>query len=227
VNTGIANAAIISVLYTFLIFMIAWHAHCRKEAGRSIVSSPYVYTLSIAVYCTSWTYYGSVGKAANTGLDFIMIYFGPTLTVFLWFFVLRRIIRISKENNITSITDFISLRYGKSLWLGAIITLIVLLGVMPYIALQIKAVSTSFYLICGLGTDSISLPYGMSDFNVPIGLLLSLIIAVFSVVFGARRLVSSERHEGLIAAVAFESVVKLISLLLVGIFVTYYLFNGY
>lgn len=224
---GITNTAIISVLYTALIFMIAWYAHCRKESGRSIVGSPYIYTLSIAVYCTSWTFYGSVGKAASTGLDFIMIYLGPTLTVFLWFFLLRRIIRISKENNITNITDFISLRYGKSLWLGAITTLLVLLGIMPYIALQIKAVSVSFYLISGFGTDNIHIPHGPSEIELPTGLLLTIILAVFSVVFGARRLQSSERHEGLIAAVSFESLIKLLSLILVGIYVSYYLFNGF
>ena len=122
-SSGFASAAYISLLYTLLIFLIAWYAHHRKIIGRSIVGNPYVYTLSIAVYCTTWTFYGSVGRAATTGIDFLLIYLGPTLTAFSWFFVLRRIIQISKENNITSIADFISLRYGKSLWLGALVTL--------------------------------------------------------------------------------------------------------
>ena len=226
-NTGLASAALISLLYTLLIFLIAWYAHNRKTIGRSIVGNPYVYTLSIAVYCTSWTFYGSVGKAATTGIDFLMIYLGPSLTAFSWFFLLRRIIQISKENNITSIADFISLRYGKSLWLGALVTLIAILGIMPYIALQIKAVSTSFYLISGFRGDSIHIPHGSSELTVPSGLLLALILSIFSVIFGARRLVSSERHEGLVAAVAFESLVKLVSILGVGIFVTYQLFNGF
>ncbi|WP_304598780.1 GAF domain-containing protein [Geobacter sp. FeAm09] len=226
-SSGFAHAAIISTLYTALIFLIAWHAHRRMGAGRSIVGNPYVYSLSIAVYCTSWTFYGSVGKAATTGLDFLMIYVGPSLTAFSWFFLLRRIVQISKENNITSIADFISLRYGKSLWLGALVTLISALGVMPYIALQIKAVSTSFYLISGFRANSIHLPHGGADLAVPTGLLLTIILSIFSIIFGARRLVSSERHEGLIAAVAFESLVKLVSLLGVGIFVTYYLFDGF
>lgn len=226
-NSGFAHAATISTLYTALIFLIAWYAHHRKETGRSIIDNPYVYSLSIAVYCTSWTFYGSVGKAATTGLDFLMIYVGPSLTAFSWFFLLRRIVKISKENNITSIADFISLRYGKSLWLGALVTLISILGIMPYIALQIRAVSTSFYLISGFQADSISIPHGGTELTMPTGLLLALILSVFSIIFGARRLVSSERHEGLIAAVAFESVVKLISLLGVGIFVTYYLYDGF
>ncbi|MDA8429223.1 MAG: SpoIIE family protein phosphatase [Geobacteraceae bacterium] len=226
-NSGFASAALIALLYTLLIFLIAWYAHHRKTIGRSIVGNPYVYTLSIAVYCTSWTFYGSVGKAATTGIDFLMIYLGPSLTAFSWFFLLRRIIQISKENNITSIADFISLRYGKSLWLGALVTLIAILGIMPYIALQIKAVSTSFYLISGFQGDSFHIPHGGSDLNVPSGLLLALILSLFGVMFGARRLVSSERHEGLIAAVAFESLVKLISILGVGAFVTYRLFDGF
>lgn len=226
-TTGLAHAALISILYTLLIFLIAWYAHYRKETGRSIVGNPYIYTLSIAVYCTSWTFYGSVGKAATTGLDFLLIYLGPSLTAFSWVFLLRRIIRISKDNNITSIADFISLRYGKSLWLGAIVTLIAIFGILPYIALQIKAVSTSFYLISGYTVDNIQIPHGTSRITLPSGLLLALILSVFSVIFGARRLVSSERHEGLIAAVAFESLVKLVSLLGVGIFVTYFLFDGF
>lgn len=226
-KTGLATAALISLLYTTLIFLIAWYAHHRKVTGRSIVGNPYVYTLSIAVYCTSWTFYGSVGKAATTGIDFLMIYLGPSLTAFSWFFLLRRIIQISKENNITSIADFISLRYGKSLWLGALVTLIAILGIMPYIALQIKAVSTSFYLISGFQGDSIHIPHGGSELTVPSGFLLALILSVFSVIFGARRLVSSERHEGLVAAIAFESLVKLVSILGVGIFVTYQLFDGF
>ncbi|MBK5276134.1 MAG: SpoIIE family protein phosphatase [Desulfuromonadales bacterium] len=196
-------------------------------SGRSIVGNPYIYSLSIAVYCTSWTFYGSVGKAATTGIDFLMIYLGPSLTAFSWFFILRRMVQISKENNITSIADFISLRYGKSAWLGALVTLIAILGIMPYIALQIKAVSTSFYLISGFQGNSFRIPHGDSELSVPSGFLLAVILSVFSVIFGARRLVSSERHEGLVAAVAFESLVKLASILGVGIFVTYQLFDGF
>ncbi|HEY3307411.1 MAG TPA: SpoIIE family protein phosphatase [Desulfuromonadaceae bacterium] len=224
---GLLPAALISLLYALLIFLIAWYAHYRKEAGRSIIANPYVYSLSIAVYCTTWTFYGSVGKAATTGIDFVMIYLGPSLTAFAWFFLLRRIIQISKENNITSIADFISLRYGKSHWLGALVTLISILGVMPYIALQIKAVSTSFYLISGLQKESITIPHTDTELFIPTGLLLALILSIFGVIFGARRLVSSERHEGLVAAVAFESLVKLVSMFAVGIFVTYQLFNGF
>lgn len=226
-NSSFAPAATISLLYTAIIFLVAWYAHRRKLAGRSIVTNPVIYSLSIAVYCTSWTFYGSVGKAATTGIDFLMIYLGPSLTAFAWMFVLRRIVTISKENNVTSIADFISLRYGKSTWLGALVTIIAILGIMPYIALQIKAVSTTFYLISGFQDNGILIPHGNHELTLPSGFILALILSIFSVIFGARRLVSSERHEGLIAAIAFESVIKLISLLAVGIFVTYSLFDGF
>ncbi len=225
-NTGIVYATSISALYTAIIFLVAWYAHHRKEIGRSIVSNPIVYSLSIAVYCTSWTFYGSVGKASTTGIDFLMIYLGPSLAAFSWLFLLRRIVKISKENNITSIADFISLRYGKSLWLGALVTIIAVLGIMPYIALQIKAVSHSFFLVSGLPADDIPLTRLGSGAKLPTGLILAVILSIFSIIFGARKLVSSDRHEGLVAAVAFESLIKLISLLGVGIFVTYFLFDG-
>lgn len=226
-KTGVAYAAFITTLYTALIFLIAWYARHRKLTGRSIIGSPIIYSLTIGVYCTSWTFYGSVGKAATTGIDFLLIYLGPSLTAFTWLFLLRRIVRISKENNITSIADFISLRYGKSLWLGALVTLIAIFGIMPYIALQIKAVSTTFYLVSGLPTGTLGFGASGSGTTVPPGLILAIILALFSTVFGARRLVSSERHEGLMAAVAFESLVKLVSLMTVGIFVTYGLFDGF
>lgn len=223
----IPPVAAISLLYTALIFLIALYAHHRKEAGRSIISNPLVYSLSLGVYCTSWTFFGSIGRAATTGIDFLLIYLGPSLTAFSWLFLLRRIIRISKEHNITSIADFLSQRYGKSPWLGALVTIIAFLGIMPYIALQLKAVSTSFYLLSGAHITAISFTRLGSGTSIPITLLLALVLALFSIIFGARRLVSSERHEGLIAAIAFESLIKLIALLTVGIFVTYGLFDGF
>jgi len=226
-NSMGSSVAAISLCYIALLFFIAWYAHHRKETGRSIISNPVIYSLSLAVYCTTWTFFGSVGKAATTGIDFVLIYLGPSLTAFTWLFLLRRIVRISKEHNITSIADFLSQRYGKSPWLGALVTLISILGIMPYTALQLKAVSTSFFLLSGTQTGHIAFTTLGSGTSVPIALLLALFLALFSIVFGARRLVSSERHEGLIAAVAFESLVKLVALLVVGLFVTYGLFDGF
>jgi sigma-B regulation protein RsbU (phosphoserine phosphatase) len=217
----------ISILYIAILFLVAYLADKRQREGRSITSNAVVYSLSIAVYATSWTFYGSVGKAATTGLDFILIYLGPSLIAFSWWFLLRKIIRVTKENNTTSLADFISSRYGKSQWLGALVTIISIMGIMPYIALQLKAVSTAFSIITGHPDfhlrfmDSISLP------SPHPGFFSALILASFSVIFGARHLVSSERHEGLVAAIAVESIVKLAAFLIVGIFVTYFLFNGF
>ncbi len=224
---NIFYVAAVGIGYTGFLFLVAWYARRRADQGRSLVSNPYVYSLSIAVYCTSWTFYGSVGKAATSGIDFLMIYLGPSLTAFSWFYILRRIIRISKDNNVSSIADFISLRYGNSQLLGSLVTLIAVLGVMPYIALQIKAVVTSFTLISGVTHRTISLPGSDAAVSVPTGLTLALVLAIFGVIFGARRLPSAERHEGLIAAVAFESIIKLISLVGVGIFVTWFMFDGF
>ena len=214
----------VSLLYIALLFMVAYYADKKREQGQSVISNPYIYSLSIAVYATSWTFYGSVGKAATTGLDFLPIYLGPSLTAFAWWFLLRKIVRISKENNITSIADFISSRYGKSQWLGALITVIAMMGIMPYIALQLKAVATSFSIITGYSNVSQA---GISSYLARPGIVSAVILSVFSIIFGARYLVSSERHEGLTAAIAVESIVKLISFLCVGIYVTYFLFDGF
>ncbi|HJV35349.1 sodium:solute symporter family transporter [Geomonas sp.] len=212
--------------YIALLFLVAYYADRRQRQGKSITATPLVYSLSITVYATSWTYYGSVGRAATTGIDFLPIYLGPTLTAFSWWFLLKKILRISKENNITSIADFLSSRYGSSQWLGGMITLITLMGIMPYIALQLRAVSTSFTIITGLRDFHLGLIENI-DFPAPHpGLFSAVVLALFSVLFGARHLVSAERHEGLVAAIAVESVVKLFALVSVGVFITYYLFDG-
>ncbi len=226
-TTGLLYVTTIAITYTALLFLIAWFARRRSEEGKSLVNNPLVYSLSIAIYCTTWTFYGSVGKAATSGIDFLMIYLGPTLTAFSWYFILQRMIRISKESNVSSIADFISLRYGKSQLLGTLVTLIATFGIMPYIALQIKAFNTSFALVSGITRRTILIPGTPEPLNLPSGLLLAISLSVFGVIFGARLLSSTERHEGLIAAVAFESLVKLVSLIGVGIFVTWGLFNGF
>ncbi len=217
----------VSLLYIALLFLVAYYADTKRAQGESIISNPTIYSLSIAVYATAWTFYGSVGKAATTGIDFLLIYLGPSLTAFAWWFLLRKIVRISKENNITSIADFISSRYGKSQWLGAVITVIVILGIMPYIALQLKAVTTTFSIITGYSSASLQFFGGNFSLISRPGFLAALILSIFSIVFGARHLVSSERHEGLVAAIAVESIVKLVAFISVGIYVTYFMFDGY
>lgn len=216
----------VSLAYIAFLFLVGYYAYRRELAKKSLIANPHVYSLSIAVYATSWTYYGSVGKAATTGLDFLLVYLGPTLCAFSWWFFLRKIIRIAKENNITSIADFISSRYGKSQWLGALVTAVIIVGITPYIAVQLKAVSTTFDIICG--HPSIHFPFARvgSPITLHTSFVAALLLSLFSVIFGARRLVSSERHEGLVAAIAVESIVKLTAFLLVGAFVTYVLFDG-
>src|SRR5215213_3965362 len=136
-----------SFAYIGLLFAIAYYADQRKQAGRSVIASPYIYSLSLGVYATAWTFYGSVGRAAGDGVGFLPIYIGPTLMIALWWVVMRKIIRISKQNRITSLADFIASRYGKSALLGGLATIIAVVGVIPYISLQLKAVSTSFTIV--------------------------------------------------------------------------------
>src|SRR5215211_3350082 len=112
---------VVSLLYLSLLFAIAYYGDKRADEGRSIIATPHVYALSIAVYCTSWTFFGSVGRAVSTGVGFLPIYLGPTLTFVLGWMVIRKIIRISKVNRITSIADFIASRYGKSFQLGGLV----------------------------------------------------------------------------------------------------------
>ncbi|NJD90838.1 MAG: stage II sporulation protein E, partial [Geobacter sp.] len=215
------------LLYISLHFLVAVYAYERYKKGKSIVSNSFVYALSITVYCTSWTYYGSVGRAATTGLDFLAIYLGPSLTAFTWWFILRKIVRIAKNNNITSIADFISSRYGKSQQLGAIITLIAVFGIIPYIALQLKAVATTFSIICNHPSFIISSDLKDSFLLADPALLFAIFISIFGIIFGARTLDTQQRHEGLVAAIAFEAIVKLVAFIAVGIFCCYYLFDGF
>ncbi|MCG8545434.1 MAG: sodium:solute symporter, partial [Alphaproteobacteria bacterium] len=218
---------LVSFAYLFLLFAIAYYGDKRADEGRSLANNPYIYALSIAVYCTSWTYYGSVGRAASRGLDFLPIYLGPTLVFVLWWFVLGKIIRITKRNRITSIADFIASRYGKSTLLGGLVTIIAVVGIMPYISLQLKAVSTSFNVL--LNYPEIAMPSGLGD--VPLvqdtAFYVALLLSIFTILFGTRHIDASEHHEGMVVAIAFESVVKLLAFLSVGIFVTFGLYNGF
>lgn len=226
-TTSVYALASVVLGYIALLFGIAWFARRRSRQGKSLIDNPYVYSLSIAVYCTSWTFYGSVGKAATTGIDFLMIYLGPSLVAFSWFFILKRIIRISKQNNVSSIADLLSLRYGNSQLLGSLVTLIAVIGIMPYIALQLKAVVISFELLSGMPLSISKGGASSSPLGISTALALTVVLIVFGIVFGARKQNTSERHDGLIAAVAFESIVKLVSLVTVGAFVTWYLYDGF
>ena len=216
---------VVSFCYLGLLFAIAYYGDKRADAGRSIISNPYIYTLSIAVYCTAWTFYGSVGRAATAGVGFLPIYLGPTLMAALWWFVLRKIIRIAKTHRLTSIADFIASRYAKDPLVGGIVTIIAVMGVLPYISLQLKAVSMSFNVLHTFQSPSWILPPTGSIWS-DTALYVALLMAVFSLLFGTRHIDASERHEGMVAAIAFESVVKLAAFCAAGIFICYYLFAG-
>jgi len=212
-----------SFAYLLLLFAVAYLGDWRAARGRSIIANPWTYALSMAVYCSAWTYFGSVGRAASGGVWFLPIYLGPTLGMVLGWMVLRKMIRIAHAYRITSIADFIGSRYGKSPLLAGLVTLIAVVGIVPYIALQLKAVSAGYALLTRpLGADFATQPHWSQDSTFYVALAL----AGFTMVFGARHLDSTERHEGMVAAIAFESVVKLVAFLAVGLFVVYGLFDG-
>ncbi len=217
----------ISFLYMGLLFTVAYWADRRADSGRSVIAHPTIYALSLAVYCTAWTYYGSVGRAATSGIGFLPIYIGPTLAAALWGYLLLKMIRISKSQRITSIADFIASRYGKSHLLGGLVTIIAVVGIVPYISLQLKAVSNSFTIL--LHYPDIVMPSHADTLPVwqDTALYIALLLAVFTILFGTRHLDASERHEGMVAAIAFESIIKLVALTAVGIFITFGLYDGF
>lgn len=214
-----------SLIYVSLLFLIAWRVDKRADRGASVVSNPYVYALSLAVYCTAWTFFGSVGRAASGGLIFLGVYLGPTLLAPIWYMLLHKMILICKHQRITSIADFISSRYGKSTSLGVLVTVFIVLGIVPYISIQLRAVTFGINTLTHFGQNA------PANTAVPIwldaGFWVTIAMAAFAVVFGARKLDPNERHEGLVAAIAFESIVKLLAFILVGAYVTFGIFNGF
>jgi len=221
-----ALIALAGIAYLALLFAIAFYADRRAGSGRSLIANPTVYALSLGVYATSWTFYGSVGRAATNGVGFLPIYLGPTLAAALFWLVLRKIVRISKTHRITSIADFVAARYGKSARLAGIVTLIAVIGIVPYIALQLKAVSGSFVLMAGY-PDLAAAPQVAVPVLSDTALYVALLLALFAILFGARHLDASERHEGIVAAIAFESLVKLAAFLAIGVYVSFGLFDGF
>jgi Na+/proline symporter/signal transduction histidine kinase/CheY-like chemotaxis protein len=210
--------------YVCLLFGVAYYGDIRARAKRQASSRPNIYALSLAVYCTSWTFFGSVGSSAATGLNFLAVYLGPILMFTVGLPLIRRIIRLSKAQNITSIADFIAARYGKNPAVAAVVTIIAVAGVVPYIALQLKAVSLSVTTLLqpmGEAPSSIeNLPVG------DIGLLIALTLAAFAILFGTRHIDATEHQDGMMLAIATESAVKVVAFLAVGIFITLYAFDG-
>ena len=218
-----AIALPIGAAYLAGLFVIAYVSDRAAQRGRDgFISSPIVYTLSLAVYCTAWTFYGAVGSAVRNGLEFLTIYLGPTIIFLGWWLFLRKIVRICRDQQITSIADFLSARYGKSGAVSAIVTVMAITAITPYIALQMKAVATSFDALAYADSDFVidRQGYGLLSDT---GFWVAAIMAVFVILFGTRRLTSDESHPGVVAAIAFESIVKLFALMTIGLVVVFYL----
>ncbi|MFV5699609.1 ATP-binding protein [Flavobacterium sp. ZT3R17] len=208
---------LILALYVSILFYIAYWA--EKRSHSKWTNNPYIYSFSLAVYCTAWTYYGSIGLAANSGLSYIPIYLGPIIIVPTWMIILKRIIRISRVNKISSIADFISLRYGNSRFLGALVTMICVFGIVPYISLQLKSISDTFHIVTK--TES------SSDIFTDTTTYVCLALALFASYYGTRYVDASEKRRGIVTAVAMESILKLVFFLIIGIYATYFVFDGF
>jgi PAS domain S-box-containing protein len=218
--TGQGQTFLAAILLAYLgfLFVIAYlaEAFSRKLQAPRLRTATYV--LAISVYCTAWTFYGSVGLAAHRGLEFLTIYLGPALIAVVWPTVLRKLVRVAKEQRITTISDFVASRHGKSAPLGTLVAIFIVCGMIPYIALQLKAVSLTFRMM--IPTDSV-----LSGFDPT--LLVAATLALFVILFGARNLDFTRQQTGLMTAVAVESIVKLVAFLLVGGFVNWGLFGGF
>lgn len=210
--------AFLGIGYLLALFAIAYATDSAREKGRSLVNNPWVYSFSLAVYCTSWTFYGSVGQAASTGLGFLPIYLGPTLIFLLAPSLLKRLVSFCRAEGVTSLPDLLEVLYGKGWALGALATTMMVVGITPYIGLQLKAIGYTFDLLTGrLAPSGI---FGDAAFWAALGL------SIFAGLFGARSLVATERHEGMVAAIAFESAVKLGAFLVIGLYIVFGIGGG-
>src|SRR5580658_1861300 len=205
--------------YIGLLFFVASHGDRLSPSQRGRAGAM-IYALSLAIYCTSWTFFGSVGFATRTSVDFLAIYIGPILMIGLCTPLLRRVIALAKSQNITSIADFIGARYGKSQAVAATVVMIAIVGSVPYIALQLKAMASSLETILSEDQAVSSIPV-IGD----IALIVTLAMAAFAVLFGTRQTDATEHQHGLMLAVATESIVKLVAFLAVGAFVTFWMFS--
>ncbi|WP_386627031.1 ATP-binding protein [Sulfitobacter geojensis] len=222
-TVGINQLVFVCLAYVVILFAVAFLAERASAQGRfgAILRSPVIYTLSLSIYCTAWTFYGAVGYAARSGLEYVTIYLGPSLVMIGWWWILRRLVSIGRSQRVTSIADLISSRYGKSNALAIVVTLMAVIGVTPYIALQLQSVVLSLSIFAKAEAA------GGQAFNAtPAAFWVATGLALFTVLFGTRNLNVNERHHGIVIAVAVEAVVKLVALLAVGIFVVWGLAGG-
>ncbi len=212
--------ATLAIAYVCVLFLIAWLGDKARVTGTA---RPLIYSLSLAVYCTSWTFFGSVGLAAETGYDFIPVYLGPILLFIFGVPLVTRIVRLAKSQNLTSVADFLAARYGKSPAVSGIVTIVAVVGTLPYIALQLKAIVISTEtLLGGSPLQPVALSVGFMD----TALLTALALAIFAILFGTRHIDATEHQSGLMLAVAAESIVKMAAFIAVGVFVLYSVFGG-
>lgn len=209
---------IIFVIVCYLTLLFVLGIWADKRAGSKWVHNPWVYSLSLAVYCSAWTYYGSVGIAATSGVSFLTTYLGPVIALPLWFIIMKRVVMISKQYQVSSIADFISLRYGNDRSIGALVTVICVVGVVPYISLQLKAVSETF--------DILSASKEQASIYTDSTFYIAVLLAVFAALFGTQTADASRRRSGLMFTVAVESVLKLVFFIVIGVYATFYLFDG-
>lgn len=209
---NLATVLITTVVYVGLLFIVALLSSRLFKKDRRYIYNPIVYSLTLGVYCTAWTYYGSVGRATMSGIEFLAIYIGPTLMVFSWWFLLRKMISISERHNINNIADFVSFRYGRSKRIGIIVSFLCIVGVVPYISLQLKAISETFLIVSGK-----ELSYNL-PFYLDTAFYISFFMGILASSFGVHHIGESRKHPGLVGVIAFESVVKLSIFLLVGVY---------
>ncbi|MFV8357188.1 sodium:proline symporter, partial [Flavobacterium sp. XS1P32] len=179
---------LILVLYLSILFYIAYWS--EKRSHSKWTNNPYIYSFSLAVYCTAWTYYGSIGVAAESGLGYLPIYLGPILIIPTWMIILKKIIRISRVNKISSIADFISLRYGNSRFLGALVTIVCISGILPYISLQLKSISDTFHIVTKTQASS--------NIFTDTTTYVCLALALFASYYGTRYVDASEKRRGIV-----------------------------
>lgn len=212
------SLALLIILFLYLGFLFAIAQWAEKKSNSKWTNNAYVYTFSLAVYCTAWTYYGSVGVAATSGLNYLAIYIGPVIVIPAWILILKKIIRISRVNKISGIADFISLRYGNNRFLGALVAFICIAGILPYIALQLKAISETFHIVTNTQNTNI-----LKDTTTYVAIALAL----FTSYYGTRYVDASEKRKGIVTAIAVESFLKLVFFIIIGVFVTFFAFDGF
>ncbi|MGI9524971.1 MAG: hybrid sensor histidine kinase/response regulator [Hyphomicrobiaceae bacterium] len=214
----------LAVTYLGLLFWIAWLGDVWLRSSQRPTGRPLIYALSIGVYCTSWTFFGSVGWASSTGYDFLAVYIGPILMFMFGWPLIVRIVRLAKAQNITSVADFLAARYGKSPAVAALVTLVAVVGTLPYIALQLRAIVASVETM--LGVHQVWTDEALGIGPIETGAIIAICLAAFAILFGTRHIDATEHQDGLILAIATESLIKLMAFIAVGVFTVFYAFGS-